>query len=166
MKKIILILALILIVIYFNGCTRGLSYFINKNKSYEFTYLNLNNPLDTLSKIRAYSKNTTMIIDSISFIDVIVIQKDNNNTIFNKSEMKLKYNGNYINLNYDKYFIGSLGNEYYKYNIYGDKIKELIFSFEPGLKEGDTLTLFTNGLLTYENDTKILPDSINIIVPD
>jgi hypothetical protein len=80
--------------------------------------------------------------------------------------MKLKYNGNYINLNYDKYFIGSLGNEYYKYNINYGKIKELRFSFEPGLKEGDTLTLFTNGILTYENGTKILPDSINIIVPD
>jgi hypothetical protein len=166
MKKITIILALILIVIYFNGCTRGLRYYINKNKSYEFTYFNPNNPLDTLSNLTAYSKNTTMIIDSISFIDISVIPKENINTIFNKSEMKLKYNGNYINLKYDKYFIGSLGNEYYKYNINGDKIKELRFSFEPGLKAGDTLTLFTNGILTYENGTKILPDSINIIVPD
>ena len=46
------------------------------------------------------------------------------------------------------------------------KSRTISFSFEPGLKEGDTLTLFTNGILTYENGTKILPDSINIIVPD
>jgi hypothetical protein len=166
MKKITIILALILIIINFNGCSTFISYFINKNDCKEFIYMNPNNSLDTLSKIYAISKNPPPRLDSISVIYVIVIPKENTNTIFNKSEMKLKFNGNYINLNYDKYFIRSLGNEYYKYNIYSDKIKELRFSFEPGLKEGDTLTLFTNGILTYENGTKILQDSINIIVPD
>lgn len=195
MKKITIILVFILIAITMQSCQHFFYYFINKYDNREYYHLsydkNNENNIDTLIVIRANTMNITS-----SSLDLYCNNIDLSFKFYKSDKIKvnikdtnltLKYNQKIVNLGrvnkyYDireqknKYFFDDNGIADINYQLLGaydkdynnleTKCKTISFSFEPGLKEGDTLTLFTNGILTYENGTKILPDSINIIVPD
>lgn len=172
MKKIPIMLTFIVIAISMQSCQYFFYYFINKIDNDSYAYVNNFNTTDTLSiigakPIYAYDRKSAL---NTSYFDLYfqVFNNNQNELIYKETNLTLKYNQKIFDLmQINKYEdIRSQINKYYISKLSKDNFIGFSFSFEPGLKEGDTLTLFTNGILTYENGTKILPDSINIIVPD
>lgn len=193
MKKITIILTFIVIAISLQSCQYFFYFFVNKYDIREYYHLsydkNNENKIDTLIVIKANTMNITsrsleLYCNNIDLSFIFYIRDKVN---LKDTNLTLNYNQKIVNLGrvnkyYDireqknKYFFDDNGIADINYQLLGaydkdynnleTKCKTISFSFEPGLKEGDTLTLFTNGILTYENGTKILPDSINIIVPD
>lgn len=193
MKKLAIILVFIFIAITMQSCQYFFYFFVNKYDIREYYHLsydkNNENKIDTLIVIKANTMNITSRSLELycNNIDLSFIFYKRDKVNLKDTNLILKYNKKIVNLErvnkyYDireqknKYFFDDNGiadinylpleSNVTRYNILETKRRTISFSFEPGLKEGDTLTLFTNGILTYENGTKILPDSINIIVPD
>lgn len=174
MKKIILFLVIITCSLTFIGCDVEINYYINKklNNYHKFVYEH-NNIIDTLkiwahtfplgSENPKYVKDIRLVIDFPPFINLkdstIKVVSD---TIYLRNKLKLdtlNFHLGYVRFEKKKYLFSVASSSFKNY-------MELAFTFNYELNYGDTLTLYPNGVLKDINDIKILPDSINIIVPD